>query len=337
MALFELCPNVCADLEFLRLDRLVEDGDNLRSTHWKLKNPNHMALMLNLCVSELEKEARISPFSPIRCPWHQRMYMHIPLNAHWFVWAHPIMSDDGRNHQLRRRQAQNDHISFLTYGGFVYFDEFGNVIKINGIRPGNTLTFQGPFALTATHREALQVLHSKNRLCPVDSDLKEYGVTRFAWVLPKEFDSLDCPLGAFVFEYADSSLSRYLRLQLPTADDVGEQVTAVERATSDLGVQLEFMDQQMHVADISLDSPLKLCGVEQGDMILKWDGNIITDMSTFANVYKEAKFDKAITLRVRSTKPLSQIVVWYRPYRRWLSPSSVPEGCCGRQNIRRST
>lgn len=65
------------------------------------------------------------------------------------------------------------------------------------------------------------------------------------------------------------------------------------------------MDQQPYVASIAENSPLRVCGVKQGDAIVKWAEHVITNRDTLIRVYKQAKYDQAITLVVCDPRVLA--------------------------------
>ena len=147
-------------------------------------------------------------------------------------------------------QAENDLICFLAYGGYVYFDENDDIVKINGIKVGADLDFTGPYALAGDEKRmrAFAAIQAADRLKVVTLTALKPHMQRFGWVLPGEFE--DCPLGAFVYQYPDPRHNRYIKMEVP---EFGRDMAA-----EDLGVQLEFMYQQAYVASISSCSPLKV-------------------------------------------------------------------------------
>ena len=162
------------------------------------------------------------------------------------------------------------------------------------------MRFIGPYPL-GRNRDAYERLVCRSRLTRVTlSGLKDHAV-RFGWVLPMEFD--DCSSGAFVYEYKDPSETRYMRMDLEPAGN-----NAMDRAASDLGVQLEFVNQQLHVVSLSDSSTLNACGIERGDVILQWDGNIITSKEMFDAIYDTAKPGYAVTLRVRHPSDRTRVI-----------------------------
>lgn len=67
----------------------------------------------------------------------------------------------------------------------MYFDRWGSVVKINGVKLGSDLDFRGPFPLNALNgQEVYAKLKAANRLTTVTlAGLKDHA-KKFAWVLP---------------------------------------------------------------------------------------------------------------------------------------------------------
>ena len=83
-----------------------------------------MRLVASLCAP--------TPDAQVTCPWAQRSQIHIPLDAVTFVWAHPIIVETQSSSSWLA--AENDLICFLAYGGYVYFDQKDEIVKINGVK-----------------------------------------------------------------------------------------------------------------------------------------------------------------------------------------------------------
>ena len=80
---FGLCPNVWVGLSW-------ERGKDGLCQYW-ITDPEGVALKTNLEPGALERVSVFSPRSPLTCPWSERAQIHIPLDAHSFVWAHPVL------------------------------------------------------------------------------------------------------------------------------------------------------------------------------------------------------------------------------------------------------
>eukprot|EP00667_Euglena_gracilis_P000041 EG_transcript_41 len=294
-----LCPNVWVDL--LVTEPEGSDDRLKRPLEYCLKDPEQVATQLNLDKSRIDASSKMSPRSVVNVPWEQRLESHIPLDARTFVWANPIMNEPGG----MMYAAENDLICFLAYGGFVFFDRRGEMVKINGVKVGRDLKLIGPFPLMGRpkHLQVFEKLKAAGRLNAVT--LAGIPAKNFAWVLPEEFP--DCSGGAFVYECESPDDNYYFKL----ADKFGEP----DEPASDLGIQLEFMDQQPYVASIAENSPLRVCGVKQGDAIVKWAEHVITNRDTLIRVYKQAKYDQAITLVVRHSRSDEQSGVSYYYFR----------------------
>ena len=122
---FGLCSNVWVGLSW-------ERGTDGLCQYWITK-PEEVGLKTSLDPALLRRRSVFSPRSPLTCPWAERAQIHIPLDAHSFVWAHPVLETRKAASWLA---AENDLICFLAYGGYVYFDENDEVVKINGIKFG---------------------------------------------------------------------------------------------------------------------------------------------------------------------------------------------------------
>ena len=128
-----LCLNVSVDLIFsphnggAEYDNGIDAAYTDQCDYW-VKDPERIALQLNLPVSKLKAAAKISPRSTITLRWPQYAAFGIPLNAFSFAWANPIMSEDAT-----LLSAEDDLFCFLNYGGYVYFDKGGYVIKVTAL------------------------------------------------------------------------------------------------------------------------------------------------------------------------------------------------------------
>ena len=253
-----------------------------------------VALMLNLAAPALRSHTLLSPRCPVQCAWSQRASLGIPLNATSFAWAYPLLLG-----VIPMRAAETELFCFLAYGGLIYFDAVSTVVKINAVKqrapggPGLTLT--GPHAVTSSaDLAAYGRLGARLSRVPF-ANVRTYA-SRFAWVLPNEFQ--DCAHGGLLFAYEDMRETRLMKLRPPVSSHGGTS-DPLAAAAADLGVQLEFVSQQLHVLSVSSNSPLRACGIGRGDVILQWDERIITGAGEFARAYEDARPGKAITLRVR--------------------------------------
>ena len=291
-----MCKGICINILLTTGDSSVEPLENKlgpscatdRGGNYKLKDPVRIALLLNLAVKLLKSSAKFSPLHKVTCAWRQRGFLGIPLNAEEFAWAHPIVEQE-----TKMQCSVNDLYCFLFYGGYIYFDKDRNIVKINGVKlgkPGDPLAFTGRMKLNHARLGSLE-----HRLSPVTLAGPKGHASEFAWIYSGEFEN--CPEGGFVYKCEDPDNNRYMRLHREEPKD--DVVDAIGDAASDLGIQIEFVNQQLYVDSISANSPLRVCMVSRGDVILQWDEHIVTGRDMFNLVYYDAKPDRAVILRVR--------------------------------------
>ena len=316
-----LCLDVKVDLVLSLPNGGAESENRLTTTakevvyHYRLKEPEQIALLLNLPVNKLTSASVISPRHKVTRKWSQRACLGIPINAVTFAWAHPVMSESNLV------SSENDLFCFLSNGGYLYFDKEGKIVKANGVRLGTSverglyfdkegeimkangvrlgtsterghrLWFEGPYPLA----------DNAERFNRFEADRKGKvtfpggGGATVTWVLPQEF--ADCDGGAFVYEYEDRQRDRYMKLVWDKWE--AGNAHATQLAAGDLGIQTEWAGQQLCIQSLSDNSPLAAFGLEEGDVILQWDENVITGLGVFNEVYAHAKPHKGITLRVQ--------------------------------------
>jgi hypothetical protein len=169
---------------------------------------------------------RFSPRRPVTLSAANRETAGIPGEAVAFVFAYPLASAlqemqdeegsfraDDDNDGSDSASVTSDgssallladpRLSFLAFGGFVYFSVDGQVLSVNALTNGPGIEFSGAMLL---HGGGLRAaLHEAERVQPVTIEaLCARGVRKFAWLAPGEaIGGIETEHGAFCYFYEE--------------------------------------------------------------------------------------------------------------------------------------
>ena len=173
-----------------------------------------------------EGRGRFSPRQQVTLDATNKRAAVIPQEAKTFVFAYPLASalqepqddscrmedDDGASDGASATSDNSSalladsRLSFLAFGGFVYFSAEGRVLSVNALTNGPGLEFSD--AVTLPDGSGLRAaLHEAERVQPVTIEaLCTRGVRKFAWLAPGEdIGGVATEHGAFVYFYEESN------------------------------------------------------------------------------------------------------------------------------------
>jgi len=163
---------VAANKISLTLDR--------QQMHYKASSPKDLIKALE--QQGITAEGAISQPCSITLGSENRKAIGIPQGATKFCWAYPVQQGRFQEYAREYLATTSPSAGFLTYGGFLYLDDKGKVLKVMAMAVGSGLSFAGPEPWRPQYTEALQ-----ERWQPVTLPfLQRKGAEMFAWFNPGE-------------------------------------------------------------------------------------------------------------------------------------------------------
>jgi len=184
------------------LEAVTPEGAGVRGTMYEITGPSK--LLKVLAAAHLPTLGSLSPISPVTLPAAARATANIHDDAVMFAWAYPVagvaqMTADQAAVMTPENVAAH---SFISFGGFVYFDADGKFLQLNALDPGDGLYFSGPFPLPPAVKADLK---AEGRFQPVSAEpIRDTGALNFAWMIPGEDfkgSVLHNDDGAFAYDY----------------------------------------------------------------------------------------------------------------------------------------
>jgi len=145
---------------------------------------------------------QLSPLHPVTLDAENKDAANIPRSAAYFAWAYPAVVDEAVLRSAAR--AHPAEAAFLTFGGYIYFDDRREVVGTNSIAPAQLgspgLSFGRAQALPTS---AAETLTRQGRFQEITlAELRSQGAVEFAWIRPAEFgDSVASPNGCFAYKF----------------------------------------------------------------------------------------------------------------------------------------
>eukprot|EP00040_Diaphanoeca_grandis_P028765 m.167014 g.167014 ORF g.167014 m.167014 type:complete len:424 (+) comp31451_c0_seq1:358-1629(+) len=207
------------------VEPVLKGSDGYNGTLYEITGPSKI---VKLCTQiNLSTLGTISPIGNVTLPPDIRKLANIPADAALFAFAYPLAGvSQLTNEELELFSTDNDLHTFVTIGGYVYFNIKGEVLQVNAIGIGPGLFFDGPHTLPMSELVELQ---KQGRMQPVSAGaLRDTGAEYFCWLRPGEEQTLKglpvpVPDGAFCYDYCgDGSNNRYFRVvseELATKQD----------------------------------------------------------------------------------------------------------------------
>jgi len=168
---------------------------------WLMEERSILQRLLH-STCEFPVVGQFSPLHPLTLTHAERLAAKIPLEAHTFAWAYPV-ADWG--------QLSGDNKvdrSFLSYGGFVYFDKDLTIIHTTTLVPsekgGGGLQFDRP---QHWNPDWTAPLKRHGRFQPITiKEMSDLGAKRFCWLRPNEPGLGDkVPHGGFAYLFDESN------------------------------------------------------------------------------------------------------------------------------------
>eukprot|EP00927_Polykrikos_kofoidii_P042294 TRINITY_DN3616_c0_g1_i2.p1 TRINITY_DN3616_c0_g1~~TRINITY_DN3616_c0_g1_i2.p1 ORF type:complete len:359 (-),score=61.46 TRINITY_DN3616_c0_g1_i2:44-1063(-) len=151
---------------------------------------------------------QLSPLHSITLDLETKKMASIPEEASFFAWGYPLVEVPG---SAGLGGLPTNEKSFLTYGGFVYFNRQRDVVGTNAICPAPLGTPGLMFGRGQILQKRVEdELSRTGRFQEVTLDsLRVGGATHFAWIRPSEFsDVVASPDGCFAYRF-EGGPSRY--------------------------------------------------------------------------------------------------------------------------------
>jgi len=143
---------------------------------------------------------QLSPLHRITLDTETKAAASIPAAATYFSWCYPMVTtDDGP-----RLSGATGEQNFLTFGGYIYFDNKQDVVGTNAIAPAPLDTLGLMFGRAQRlPQQAAESLTRQGRFQEITLEaLASKGATHFAWIRPSEFLSVAGPDGCFAYKFA---------------------------------------------------------------------------------------------------------------------------------------
>lgn len=185
---------------------------NMESLMYQVFLTNHLVPLLGTNIDNQGISiGSYSPASIIPMDDHTRKIANIPDDAVFFAWAYPISGLDTVSDMVKRKlDPSHPTVSFVLFGGFMFFNEDGKLLQANGIYSGNNISFSEPKELL--YSDVCTTLGGSGRLQDVASqELLDINVDKFCWIYPNEKIGLDkvAPYGGFLYVYKDMKVQLF--------------------------------------------------------------------------------------------------------------------------------
>lgn len=152
-----------------------------------------------------------SPVSAITMDEHTRKIGNIPEDAAYMAWAYPLSGLNILEDSIKRKlDPATPEISFILFGGFLFFNENNELLQANAIYSGNNISFDKPKEINYGYVHSTLV--KAGRLQDVTrQELIDIGVTHYCWINPNEkIGTLEiAPFGGFMYVYTDKKVQYF--------------------------------------------------------------------------------------------------------------------------------
>lgn len=150
-----------------------------------------------------------------------RTSANIPSDAVYMSWGYPLSDINSLpDHFKREMNSSYPEVSFVLFGGFLFFNDNLDLIQVNSVFSGNNLTFQKPVKIPY---EALKLQNSSLVEITIQ-ELRDKDITHYAWIPPmfKLTACLETSSGGFLYVYSDRTI-QYFEIKL-LSDEQLQQV-----------------------------------------------------------------------------------------------------------------
>merc|ERR1711962_604679 len=149
--------------------------------------PPNILRELTKITHEYEHFFQVSPPHLVTLPDNIRLLAHIPLGEGVsFRWVYPfVKTKHSTAEKIRQLDPSDPLIALILFGGYLYTDRYGNVIQVNGVKPGPGLFFDGPYKMAP---QAFDLIFKDGRFQEITIELE--GCKAFCWFLPGEDEAI---------------------------------------------------------------------------------------------------------------------------------------------------
>ena len=200
-------PNCGLDIELIGSDLAVSSYRRVRVLNRASRSNNEQLVYritsqdIPLLTTSTSKSftGSCSPVHEVTLPRVIKRNTGCPVNSAYYCYIHPPVNlaeeIDWTQFKIHGRDIDEDvekenkwAIPYIALvGGFVYFDEHGNIIAVSALSMTKTpydLKLSGPFLPT---KAAVKQIRRKKRACPIILEyFYEVGFAAFAWIHPQE-------------------------------------------------------------------------------------------------------------------------------------------------------
>ena len=140
-----LGPFCAQEINWQSIDLTTNDTLNPAGGDYEVLLSEDLQARVDISAEDFEGKGRLSPTSPVTLSSDARRQAKVPQDASLFAFAYPISDENSISHDAA---SGDPRLSFLKYGGFVYFTSASReVCGANALGRGIGLHFKGPFFL----------------------------------------------------------------------------------------------------------------------------------------------------------------------------------------------
>jgi hypothetical protein len=152
-----------------------------------------------------------SPVNAITLDDHSRNVANIPEDAVYFAWAYPISGLELVSDDIKRElDPKYPEISFILFGGFIFFNEKYNLIQVNAVYGGKNINFSEPKFLPYSDVYYTYIKHGRMQENTIQ-EFKDRDITHVSWIAPYEKvgGNTIAPYGGFLYLYNDKTANYF--------------------------------------------------------------------------------------------------------------------------------
>lgn len=153
----------------------------------------------------------LSPLSAISVNEHTREVANIPSDASFWAWAYPIIGINELDKQQKMLiDPKFPEVSFVVFGGFVYFNDSCQLIQVNAVFKGNNISFDEPKIIP--YADIRRNFIDKGRLHDVTNQyLKDKDIVKYCWVTPDDLvkNKQLTTRGGFIYMYSNKQVQYF--------------------------------------------------------------------------------------------------------------------------------
>jgi hypothetical protein len=211
-----------------------------------------------LCVGSF------SPVSPITMDDHTRQIANFPFDAKYMAWGYPLSGIQLVDEMTRNKMDVTlPEISFVLFGGFIFFSEKKELLQVNAVFNGDNIRFDVP--KTLTYVDIYDSLVKNGRLQDVtNQELLDVNIQSFCWIRPNENlnGKIICPFGGFLYMYCNKAI-QYFEIIVASSEQKYDPFIESKVPFSTIQKCLKYLETEM---DENIE------GLNDKDIIMKLTG-----------------------------------------------------------------